>query len=102
MGPNARKWVRTLEILEVRPHEKSYFVKDLSSNTIYLRPSNHLKFKDGYQSLKTVEAKLVKVISMKEELKGILKIPRASKNKLKTILYCEEVTGDVNKTLTYA
>ena len=51
VGPDARKWVRTMEILEARPHEKFYFVKDLSSNTIYLRPKNNLKLKEGYQSL---------------------------------------------------
>ena len=91
-----------MEVLEARPHEKLYFVKDLSSNTIYLRPKNHLKLKEGYQSLTTAEARLVKVISMKEELKGILKLPRTSKNKFKTILFSEEVTGDVNEPLTYA
>ena len=63
VGPNASKWVRTFEVIEARPHEKSYFVKDLSSNTIYLRPKNHLILKEGYQSLTTVEARLVKVIS---------------------------------------
>ena len=34
VGPDAGKWVRTMEILEA--HEKSYFVKNLSSNTMYL------------------------------------------------------------------
>ena len=34
VGPNAGKWVKTLEIIEARPHEKSYFVKDLSFNYI--------------------------------------------------------------------
>ena len=102
VGPNAGKWVWTLEVIEARPHEKSYFVKDLSSNTIYLKPKNHLKLKDGYQSLTTAEARMVKVISTEEELKGILKLPRTSKNKLKTISFWEEVTEDVKEALMYA
>ena len=36
--PNAGKWIKTLEVIEARPHEKTYFVKDPNSNTIYLRP----------------------------------------------------------------
>ena len=63
VGPDAGKWVRTLEILEARPHEKSYFVKDLSSNTIYLHPKDHLKLKEGYQSLTVAKAETVKFIS---------------------------------------
>ena len=102
VGPNTSKWVRTLEVIEARPHEKSYFVKDLSSNTIYLRPKNHLKLKEGYQSLTTAEARMVKVISTEEELKGILKLSRTSKNRFKTISFCEEVTRDVKEALIYA
>ena len=53
---DAGKWVRTMEILEAPPHEKSYFVKDLSFNTIYLCPKDHLKLKEGYQSFTVAEA----------------------------------------------
>ena len=102
VGPNTGKWVKALEVIEARPHEKSYFVKDLSSNTIYLRPKNHLKLKEGYHSLTTAEARMVKVISRGEELKGILKLPRTNKNKFKTISFCEEVIGDVKEALMYA
>ena len=65
-----------MEILEVRYHEKSYFVKDLSSNTIYLRPKDHLKLNEGYQSLTVAEAKTVKLTSNIDNLTGITKIPR--------------------------
>ena len=92
VGPDARKLVNPIEVLEARPHKKSYFVKDLSSNTIYLRPKNHLKLKESYQSLTIAEARTLKLISTTEELKGILKIPRTEMNKLKTISFCEEVT----------
>ena len=101
MGPDAGKWVRTLEVLEARPHKKSYFVKDLCSNNIYLRPKDHLKLKEGYQSLTVAEARMVKLISTTDELKGILKIPRTRKEKWNTVSFCEEVTGDMKKSLTY-
>ena len=102
VGPDAGKWVRTMEVLEARPHEKSYFVKDLSSNTIYLRPKDHLKLKEGYQSLTVAEAKIVKLILTTDELKGILKIPRIRIVKWNIVSLCEEVTGDMKKPLTYA
>ena len=63
--PNASKWIKTLEVIEARPHKKSYFVKDPSSNTIYLRLRDHLKLKEGYQTLMSSEAKLLKIISKK-------------------------------------
>ena len=75
VGPDAGKWVRTMEVLEAWSHEKSYFVKDLCSNTIYLCPKEHLKLREGYQSLTVAEAKTVKLILTTDELKGILKIP---------------------------
>ena len=45
------------------------------------------------------EARMVKIISTTDELKGI---PMIRMNKLKTILFCEEVTGYMKKPLTYA
>ena len=101
MGPYTGKWVKTLEVLEARHHEKLYFVKDLSSNTIYLKPKNHLKLTEGYQSLTIAEAGMVKLISTTKEMKGPSR-SRTNMNKLKTILFCEEVTRDVKKPLMYA
>ena len=66
------------------------------------RPKNHLKLKEGYQSLTTAEARMVKVISTEEELKGILKLPRTNKNKFNTISFYEEVTRDVKEAVMYA
>ena len=102
VGPNKGKWVRTMEVLEAQPDKKSYFVKDLSSNSIYLCPKNHFKLKEGYESLTVSEAKTVKLISNIEKLKGILKIPRTQTKEWKTVLFCEEETEDTKKFLTYA
>ena len=35
-------------------------------------------------------------------MKGILKLPRTIKASKHTLSFCEEVTGDINKDLTYA
>ena len=56
-GDNKRKWMRTMEILEARPHEKSYFIKDLGTNSIFLCNKDQLKLKAGYQSLTVAEVK---------------------------------------------
>ena len=102
VGPDAGKWVRTMEVLEARPHKMSYFVKDLSSNSIHLRPKGHLKLNEGYQSLTVAEAKTVKLISNIDKSMGILKIPRTQTEKLKTVSFGEELAEDIKKSLTYA
>ena len=58
-GANKGKWMRNMEILEAKPHEKSYYMKDLSTNSIYLRNKDQLKLKEGYQSLTVAEATTV-------------------------------------------
>ena len=90
-----------MEVVEAQPHKKSYFVKDLSSNSIYLCPKDHLKLKDGYQSLTVAEAKTVKLILNIGNLMRILKIPRTWTKEWKTVTLCEEVTGDMMKSLPY-
>ena len=91
-----------MEILKVGPHEKSYFVKDLSTNSIYLRNKDQLKLKEGYQSLTVAEAKTVKLISNIGNLVGILKLPRTHTKEWKTVSFCKDVTGDMEKPLNHA
>ena len=89
------------EVIKARPHEKSYFVKDLSTNMVYLRPKNHPKLKKGYQTQTTAEARKVRIISVKYKMKSILKLLCIGKEK-RSVKFCAEYSGDICDALAYA
>ena len=80
----------------------SYLVKDLSTNAVYLCPVNHLKIKEGYAVFTNAEARRVEVIFTMAKLKCILKIPCLSSETKKSVMFSEEVTGNIQHTLSSA
>ena len=98
VGLNKGKWLKTCEVLEVCEHGKSYWIKDFSTNAIYLHPVDHLKIKECHAVLTNAEARRFEVISTMAEMKSIPKISHSSSETKKLVMFSKEVTGDIQDT----